>query len=194
MVPNTTRFAERARLSLREELLDAAAHLLPERGFGKLRMADVAGEAGVSRQTVYNEFGGKEALVSAVALRVEVRFLEEAERRMRLGGHLLEGVRDGVTWVIGHANEDPLVASALGAGDAADLLPFLTGRQATPLLESSRALFESLFAERTDLSAAAAGRLAEQVHRLVVSHIAMPTETPAEAARDIAELIAPHIT
>lgn len=126
VMPDTTRFAERSRLSLREQLLDAAARLLPQRGFGKLRMADVAAESGVSRQTVYNEFGGKEALVSAVALRVEARFLEEAERRVRLGEHLLDGVRDGVEWVIGYANDEPLVASALGAGEAADLLPFLT--------------------------------------------------------------------
>ncbi|WP_031464730.1 TetR family transcriptional regulator [Sciscionella sediminilitoris] len=186
-------FTERTRLSLREELLEAATRLLPEQGFTRLRMADVANAVGVSRQTVYNEFGNKEALVAAAALRTESGLLAEVGERARAKGTALEGLRDSLEWTIEHARANPLVAAALGAGAAADLLPFLTGAKSEPLLHSAAAVFANFFAEQTSLPMKKGRILAEQLFRLAVSHIAMPTSTPEEAARNITELVSPHL-
>lgn len=46
----------------RESLLDAAYTALARRSWSTVRMVDVAAAAGVSRQTLYNEFGSKEGL------------------------------------------------------------------------------------------------------------------------------------
>ncbi|MDX9998437.1 MAG: TetR/AcrR family transcriptional regulator [Phenylobacterium sp.] len=51
-----------------EAILDAAAQVLFQRGFSA-SVAEIARQAGVSKQTVYNHFGGKAELVRALAER-----------------------------------------------------------------------------------------------------------------------------
>lgn len=51
-----------------EAILDAAAQVLFQRGFAA-PMADIARQARVSKQTIYNHFGGKADLVRALAER-----------------------------------------------------------------------------------------------------------------------------
>src|SRR4051812_47333613 len=53
----------------RESLLDAAYTALARRAWSAVRMVDVAAVAGVSRQTLYNEFGSKEGLARALVRR-----------------------------------------------------------------------------------------------------------------------------
>ncbi|MFI2778614.1 TetR/AcrR family transcriptional regulator [Streptomyces sp. ALB3] len=52
--------------SAREALLDSARSALP---WAAVRRADVAAGAGVSRQTLYNQFGGKDGLGRALVRR-----------------------------------------------------------------------------------------------------------------------------
>jgi AcrR family transcriptional regulator len=54
----------------RERILDAAAAIMERDGFGAVNMAAVAQEAGVSRQTVYAQFGSREQLVSQAMTRI----------------------------------------------------------------------------------------------------------------------------
>lgn len=60
----------------REALLDAALSALAESPWGAVRMVDVAATAGVSRQTLYNEFGSKEGIARALARREADDFLD----------------------------------------------------------------------------------------------------------------------
>lgn len=189
-----TRFTERVRGTLRAELLDAAAGLLAEHGFHRLRMADIATATGVSRQTVYNEFGNKEALTAAVALRTEAGFLEEIDRRARAKPELLDGLREAIGWAIEHARTDPLIASVLRAGKAGDLLGYLTGKESEPLLRSAVTFFEGLLTEHTELATEDIDLLAEQLYRLVISHIAMPSSTAEHAAESILVFVRPWVT
>nr|MDT0665759.1 helix-turn-helix domain-containing protein [Micromonospora sp. DSM 115978] len=79
--PQRPRFVASTRLRLRETLLDAAAEVLSERGgWRDTRMADVAACAGVSRQTLYQHFGNRDALAEALLLREADRFLNDVER------------------------------------------------------------------------------------------------------------------
>jgi len=50
----------------RERILDAARSLFASRGFDAVTMGEVAGQAGVVRATVFNQFGSKGALVEAI--------------------------------------------------------------------------------------------------------------------------------
>lgn len=54
----------------RERILDAAATLVERSGFQAVNMAAVAQEAGVSRQTVYAHFGGREELLREAIARI----------------------------------------------------------------------------------------------------------------------------
>lgn len=185
-----TPFSLRVRQSLREELLDAATELLTDRGFQGLRMADVGTAVGVSRQTVYNEFGNKESLVQAVALRRTAEFLEGVDERLARTDDPVHGARSATLFTLRRGAEDRLVASVLTGRDAADLLPFLTIK-AQPLLGSATEVVRRhLMRCVPGLDARAADLFAESVVRLVLSHLLMPTAEPREAAESVAGVVA----
>jgi AcrR family transcriptional regulator len=74
-----TRFADAARQLLREALLDAASDLVRERSWAATTMADIAKVAGVSRQTLYKEFGSRQTFAQAYVIRAADRFLVDVE-------------------------------------------------------------------------------------------------------------------
>lgn len=186
-------FSQRARASLREGLLDAAAELLAARGYAGLRMADVAAAAGVSRQTVYNEFGNKAGLVEAVVLRTTSEFLDGIHQRLGSADDLLGGIRCAVIYTIEHARENALVASALGTKAGEDLLPLLTTR-GEPVLTAATSMAALRYRELAPgLDEDAAKLLSETVVRLALSHLVLQTHTAAEAAEMICAAIAPFL-
>ena len=188
-----TSFTDRTKASLREALLDAAADLLPDRGYAALRMADVAARAGVSRQTVYNEFGNKAALTQAVALRTAAEFLDGIRQRFETADGLLAGIHCAVVYTIEHARENRLVAAALGTEAGEDLLPLLTTK-GEPILTAAAELAAEHYLElEPELTAASAALLAETVVRLSLSHLVLPTHTAAEAADAVTAVLAPAI-
>jgi AcrR family transcriptional regulator len=188
-----TSFTERTKASLRETLLDAAADLLPDRGHAGLRMADVAAKAGVSRQTVYNEFGNKAALTQAVALRTAAEFLDGIRRRFETADGLLAGIHHAVVYTIEHARENRLVAAALGTEAAEDLLPLLTTR-GEPILTAAADLAAEQYRElEPGLSAEAAALLAETAVRLSLSHLVLSTHSATEAADAVTAVLEPAI-
>lgn len=188
-----TSFTERTKASLREALLDAATDLLPDRGHAGLRMADVAARAGVSRQTVYNEFGNKAALTQAVALRTASEFLDGIRQRFETADGLLAGIHRAVVYTIEHARENRLVAAALGTEAAEDLLPLLTTK-GEPILTAAADLAAGQYRElEPGLSAEAAALLAETVVRLSLSHLVLPTHSATEAADAVTAVVEPAI-
>lgn len=66
----------------RESLLDAAFTALADRPWAVVRMVDVAVAAGVSRQTLYNEFGSKDGLARALVRREAEAYLSGVERAL----------------------------------------------------------------------------------------------------------------
>ena len=58
-----------AQVSHRDRLVTAAARFTAANGWAELTMAKLADLVGVSRQTVYNEIGGKPQLAEAMVLR-----------------------------------------------------------------------------------------------------------------------------
>ena len=188
-----TSFTDRTKASLREALLDAAADLLPDRGHAGLRMADVAARAGVSRQTVYNEFGNKAALTQAVALRTASEFLDGIRQRFETADGLLAGIHHAVVYTIEHARENRLVAAVLGTEAPEDLLPLLTTK-GEPILTAAADLAAEQYRElEPGLPAEAAALLAETVVRLSLSHLVLPTHSAAEAGDAGTAVVAPAI-
>ncbi|MDI3417045.1 TetR/AcrR family transcriptional regulator [Streptomyces luteolus] len=92
----------------RESLLDAARTSLARRPWSTVRMVDVAALAGVSRQTLYNEFGGKDGLARSLVRRETDRYLAGAERALAEGG--LPAAAD---WTVTRARENALLRAVL---------------------------------------------------------------------------------
>src|ERR1700760_1328488 len=69
--------------TLRSSIIDAVDELVRSRGWSATTMSDVARAAGVSRQTVYNEFGSRQVLVQAYVIREIETLVAEVETRVR---------------------------------------------------------------------------------------------------------------
>jgi AcrR family transcriptional regulator len=188
-VKQITPFTERVRESLRAQLLEAAAELLAERGFRGLRMADVAAATGVSRQTVHNEFGTKEALVDAVAADTVKDFLDGIAQRIEHAPDIYTGIAAAVRHTLVHAEENRLVNAILTGADAEDLLPLLTTKGQPVLLPAVDLLTELWRPRLPWLPDDEIRLLAETGMRLTVSHLLTPTGPVDEAVATITALM-----
>lgn len=155
-----------------EVLLDTAADLLAAHGFHGLRMIEVAARAGVSRQTVYNEFGNKEGLVQAVAARKTEEYLSGVAVRLRQDPDPWRAMRSAFRFTFERTERDRLVSAVLTGQDAEDLLPFIT-------IRGHAVLFHATEVVERHLSEHFPGRrvrfTAETTVRLALSHLLMPS-------------------
>ncbi|MCX4743196.1 TetR/AcrR family transcriptional regulator [Streptomyces antibioticus] len=97
----------------RESLLDAAFAALARRPWSAVRMVDVAATAGVSRQTLYNEFGSKEGLARALVRREADGYLAGAERALAMPGDVRERLTATARWTVCAARDNALVRAVL---------------------------------------------------------------------------------
>ncbi|MEW5660435.1 TetR family transcriptional regulator [Streptomyces cinereoruber] len=188
-----TRFRESVRSLLREQVLDAAYRLVAAEGWSGLRMTSIARAAGISRQTLYNEFGAKEAIGNALVQRELEGFLIGIERELDAHrGALEEAAAAGVGYTLQQTVDNPLIKSVLVAarGGEDDLLAYLTTRT-EPVFGTAMAMLDAYAIEAwPDVDDTSRGLAVETVVRLTVSHIVQPVAPPAETAARIARITA----
>ncbi|WP_405882357.1 TetR/AcrR family transcriptional regulator [Streptomyces sp. NBC_01384] len=97
----------------RESLLDAAYTALARRPWSMVRMVDVAAVAGVSRQTLYNEFGSKEGLARALVRREADGYLAGVERALAAHADARERLVATAEWITSAARSNALVRAML---------------------------------------------------------------------------------
>ncbi|MGW3354136.1 TetR/AcrR family transcriptional regulator [Streptomyces bungoensis] len=97
----------------RESLLDAAFTALDRRPWPAVRMVDVAASAGVSRQTLYNEFGSKEGLARALVRREADAYLAGVERALAASADPCDRLTATAEWTAAAARDNALVRALL---------------------------------------------------------------------------------
>ncbi|SEE45191.1 DNA-binding transcriptional regulator, AcrR family [Streptomyces sp. 3213] len=97
----------------RESLLDAAYTALARRSWSTVRMVDVAAAAGVSRQTLYNEFGSKDGLARALVRREADGYLVGVDRALGAHADARERLTATAEWTTSAARENALVRAML---------------------------------------------------------------------------------
>jgi AcrR family transcriptional regulator len=177
--------------STRDALLDAAYDAAVGGDWARTRMADVARAAGVSRQTLYNEFGSKDALAQALAIRTVEEFIAGTEATLDAAdpANPVEAVGQAALYTLQRAADDPLLKATLI--DDGGLLSFLTTR-GEPVLALARESFERYYKTHwPDLSPSDIDRAAETIVRLTISYLMQPGDAPAEViAARLADLAA----
>ncbi|MFG3103484.1 TetR/AcrR family transcriptional regulator [Streptomyces sp. NPDC048182] len=97
----------------RESLLDAAYAALARRPWPAVRMVEVAVAAGVSRQTLYNEFGGKDGLGRALVRREADGYLSGVDRALTGAGDAPDRLVATAEWTVSAARDNALVRALL---------------------------------------------------------------------------------
>jgi AcrR family transcriptional regulator len=158
-------------------------------GWGKVTMARLADEVGVSRQTVYNEIGTKNDLAEAMVMRELDRFLAGVTRSFDENpADLINAIRASARRVVKSAEDDALLHAVVSATHGADteLLPLLT-THSEYLLEGAKVVVsERVASYDVDLPAERLDASIDMVVRLVLSHVMQPSGDPARTGDDIA--------
>jgi AcrR family transcriptional regulator len=182
-----------ARELLRNSLMDAARDLIGERPFAEVTMAQIAERAGVSRQTLYNEFGSREEFSQALLLREADRFL--ASVAQAVAAHRddpAKALEAAFEVFLIAAAEDPIVRAAMRDG-AEELLALVTTR-GRPLVEYAVKRLAGVIAEEWPEAARSdCELLSECLVRLAISYAALPKGPTLMTAEAVAQLLGPYI-
>jgi AcrR family transcriptional regulator len=189
----TRPFAEATRSLLRETVLRAAHDLLSERDWSAVTMAEVARAAGVSRQTVYNEFGNRAELAQAYASWAGDQLLDDVERcvadhRDDLLGALVAAFTVFLDLGSGH----PLIRSLADPEGSGELAAALASGRTSLVIEGATArLVDIITRTWPELPPPAVSSAAEVIVRLAVSHLLHPTGSHEAAAQQVADVLSP---
>ena len=120
-------YAEASRVLLRDSILDGMREELLTRDWSAITLSHVAKAAGISRQTIYNEFGSRQGLAQAYALRLADRLVDQIDGAIEgndgdVYAAFLQGFRD----FFAESAADPLVISLLTGDFKPDLLQLIT--------------------------------------------------------------------
>ena len=188
------RFAEASRTLLRDTVLDAVHELLADRSWAEVTMGAVAERAGVSRQTVYNTFGGREGLSQAYVIREADRFLVVVEQAVRANEQdPRAALAAAVDVFLSAAETHPLVRTIAASQDGDELLALVTVRGGPVLGGVTAGLARVILETWPGLPSAETNFLADTLVRLAISYAALPSGTPRETAEGVADVLGPYI-
>jgi AcrR family transcriptional regulator len=187
-------YPEAARELLRNTLLDAALDQLHQRRWADITMADVARAAGVSRQTLYNEFGSREDFMQVLVLREADQFLTEVE------GAVNEHLDDAETALsaafdvfLTAAAQNPIVRTIASGDGGEELLALFTTQGGALVGPASERLARVMVTGWPQAKPADAQLLAEGIVRLAISYAALPQGPTGMTAASVARLLGPYI-
>lgn len=185
-------YAEASRVLLRDSVLDAMRDLLLTRDWSAITLSDVAKAAGISRQTIYNEFGSRQGLAQGYALRLADRLVDAIHAALDANvGNFFEAFLAGFRSFFAESASDPLVISLLSGVAKPDLLQLITTDSAPIITRASARLSSALTSTWVATSDEDAGVLARAIVRLALSYVSMPPEADHDVARDLARLMTP---
>jgi AcrR family transcriptional regulator len=183
-----------ARELLRNTLLDAACHEMEAKRWADITMADIATAAGVSRQTLYKEFGSREEFAQVLVLREAERFLETVEDAVK--AHLdqpAKALAAAFDVFLTGAAENPMVGAIVREDGAEELLALFT-THGTPLVErAAERLTGVVVAGWPLIKREDAELLSECLVRLAISYAALPKGPTSMTAASVARLLGPYI-
>lgn len=189
-----TPYPQAAKQLLRETLFAAARDEVQRRAWSEITMAEIAAAAGVSRQTLYKEFGSRNEFAQALVIHEGERFLDAVDTAVR--EHLDDpraAIGAALETFLRTAGEDPLVRILLSDDGTAGLLPFVTTRGA-PVVQWATARLTATIEEGWPQAPPPKARLlAENLVRLAISHITAPGDSPEATATQTGELLGPFI-
>ncbi len=161
----------------RDRILDAAEHCAGRFGLRRFSMADVAGQAGVSRGSVYLHFGDRAGLVDALLERVAAAFVSASRTTVCRRRTLSAQAGEAAVFIRRHLGDQGLTLDTAGTDDS--LLAVVLTAQVERLVEQWVEFWEPLLVDAERRGEVRAGldrrRAGEWIVRLLVSFAVMPS-------------------
>jgi AcrR family transcriptional regulator len=157
-------------------------------------MSDVARTAGVSRQTLYKEFGSRDEFAQAFVIHVGERFLDEVDAAVR--EHLDDpraAIHAALETFLRTAGADPVVRVLLSDDGTGGMLPLVTTQGMPIVVFATARLFETISEGWPGAPPEKRRLLAETLVRLAISYVTTPSAGPAETAKHAGELLGPFV-
>jgi AcrR family transcriptional regulator len=185
-------YAEAVRLLLRDTVLGAVDDLVRTRGWKATRMADVAVAAGISRQTLYNEFGSRQELVEAYVGREIEKLLDEAGELARTrADEPHAALETAFELFLKLISDEPFVRILLADRNETGEIMHLLTSVAQPIgIDQVAGLILEVWPQVAEADACV---VADALVRLAISHALHPTAASADVAADVARLVTPFV-
>jgi AcrR family transcriptional regulator len=180
-----------ARTLLRDTIITAVDDLVRARGWSATTMSDVAAAAGVSRQTLYNEFGSRTALVEAYVTREIETLVAEVTHAVRANADdAHRALRTAFELFLELASDEPVIQVIASDADGGELHRLLAAVGQSIAGERIALLITGVWPQ---VGEADARLLAESLVRLAISHALLPAPDPAATAEGIGRMFSPFV-
>jgi AcrR family transcriptional regulator len=183
------------RRHMRDQVLSATHALTIEKGWAQVRISDIAALVGVSRPTIYKEFGDKQGLGDAMIVREAERFLSVIKAVLEdHAGDAGTAITSAIHYTLDEAEQSPLLRAALTstpnehhATTNTGVLPLLT--TSAPMLETASVTVVAWFGEHfPELDPPDVADAVDALIRLTVSYLVLPTEDPGRIEQRICKI------
>ena len=159
-------------------------------------MAKIASLAGVSRQTLYNEFGDRDGLIEAYVLTEAGRFLEAVEDAVDEGpaADPVAAIRAAMVTILSIGDDHPVLLAVATGTASPKVLDVLSGGAGAPLHQLASARLASILQGRWPHAPTTATHdLCEVVTRLMISHLTQSDHDPAGVTDRVLSVLRPSI-
>lgn len=180
-------FRARVHDMLRTSILDAAWTRAKAMPWSQVRIADIAEEVGVSRQTIHNEFGTKDQLAEALFARDMSEFLQGIEALFASEERVEPAIRKALLWMLDEATRHDVVTRMVADArrlTGEPLHPVLTVRCDFIVLPVRQRLVELVTARWPEVDPSAVLVASDMMVRFVLSQILLPTDLDRERMVD----------
>ncbi|WP_405546833.1 TetR/AcrR family transcriptional regulator [Streptomyces phaeochromogenes] len=166
----------------RQRIIDATARCIDRHGVTKTTLSDVAGELGVTRQTVYRHFGRISDIIGEVAAQGAESFVDLMIAHLQGITDPAEAVVEGMVFCVRTIPTEPRLSLLLQLGDTTAFGRGATTRETiaygAKMLQRFPVDWAAVGIDEDDLHG-----LAEIIMRLLTSLLQHPSEPPQDETR-----------
>jgi AcrR family transcriptional regulator len=181
--------AQRIARLKRTELLEAAVDELVQHGWRGLQMQAVAKRVGVSRQTVYNTFSGRDGLAEAMIEYLTDSFLDGFDDAFATAESPSGRWENGVRYLLRRGDDDPALRAMLGLDSGQQFLGLLTSGSAPIVARARERIPAAVLRFQPELELSRLTQTAELLARLTLSEIVQPIAELEEAVFTVSEMV-----
>lgn len=187
-------YQQATRRLLRQSVFDAVHDLQTDKNWSAITMSQIARAAGMSRQTLYNEFGSRRSVAQEYILSLVGGYLDQVETDIaEHAGDADLALEVAFRTFLTAAAADPMVRSAIDGTAPDEVLRLLTS-EAGPLLSSASERLADIFGESWGgLPRDEAKRLGRHLVRHALSYVTIAPGTEEDPAADMSRLLAPAV-